>query len=103
VANRYVPDAGTHSTYLNFLFRAGVPAALAIIAVYVIAWWRARAGSRRSDGPQRMFGALLAASVVSAAAHAVILNLFTEPLYTLSVTLILGLATLGAVRSAAPE
>jgi hypothetical protein len=103
VANRYVPDAGTHSTYLNFLFRAGVPAALAIVAVYVIAWWRARAGSRRSAGRERMFGALLAASVVSAAAHGVILNLFTEPLYTLTVTLILGLATLGAVRSAASE
>jgi O-Antigen ligase len=103
VANRYVPDAGTHSTYLNFLFRAGVPAALAIIAIYVIAWWRARTSSRRSEGRERMFGALLAASVVSAAAHGVILNLFTEPLYTLTVALVLGMATAAVARTPASE
>lgn len=99
VANRYVPDAGTHSTYLNFLFRAGVPAALAIIALYAIAWWRARQEARAAEGERRIFATLLATAVVAAAAHGVILNLFTEPLYTLTVTLILGLATVGATSS----
>ncbi|MDQ3766999.1 MAG: O-antigen ligase family protein, partial [Actinomycetota bacterium] len=34
---RYIPRAGTHSTYLNYLFRAGVPGLLMIAALYVIA------------------------------------------------------------------
>ena len=101
VANRYVPDAGTHSTYLNFLFRAGVPAALAIVALYAIAWWRARREARSADDDGRVFATLLATAVVAAAAHAVILNLFTEPLYTLTVTLILGLATAGSRAASA--
>jgi hypothetical protein len=100
VANRYVPDAGTHSTYLNFLFRAGVPAALAIIVIYVIAWWRARRSARESEGARRILSVVLATSLFSAAAHAVILNLFTEPLYTLIVTLVLGLATVSGMRAA---
>ena len=47
---RYVPRAGTHSTYLNYLFRTGLPGALMILALYVIAWLQARAASKEKDG-----------------------------------------------------
>jgi hypothetical protein len=98
VAGRYVPDAGTHSTYLNYLFRAGVPGAIGIIAVYAGAALHARAASRRKSGDERVFAALLAFSIVGAAAHAVILSLFTEPIYTLTVSLVLAMAVAGATN-----
>ncbi len=92
---RYIPKAGTHSTYLNYLFRAGVPGALAIIALYAVAALHARAASRMPDENQRALRTLLAAAVVAAAAHAVILSLFVEPIYTLVISLVLGLAVAG--------
>jgi O-antigen ligase len=91
-ANRYLPEAGTHSTYLNYLFRLGFPGGIAAVALYVIAGLHARAASRVRRGDQRLFAALTAAAVASIGAHALILNLFVEPIYTLSISIILGLA-----------
>ena len=93
---RYIPKAGTHSTYLNYLFRTGVPGALAIMAIYVAAALHARAAARRRNDDEPLFRSLLAAAVVAAAAHAVILSLFVEPIYTLVISLTLGLALSGA-------
>jgi ABC-type multidrug transport system fused ATPase/permease subunit len=98
VAGRYIPDAGTHSTFLNYLFRTGVPGALGIIALYALALLHARAASRVRQGDERIFASLLTASLVMAAAHAVILNLFTEPIYTLTVSLLLAVAMAGALQ-----
>ena len=93
---RYIPKAGTHSTYLNYLFRTGVPGALAVMALYAIAALHARAASRfsRADD-ERILRSLLTAAVLAAAAHAVILSLFVEPIYTLVISLALGMAMAG--------
>jgi hypothetical protein len=93
---RYVPRAGTHSTYLNYLFRTGVPGAVAIIALYVTAWLHARAAARDGSGEGAVLDRLAAASVVVLAAHAVILSLYVEPVYTLVISLLVGLAMAGA-------
>ena len=93
--NKYVPRAGTHSTYLNYLFRTGIPGAAALIALYAIAGLHARAASRQRDGEERTFSTLLAACVVVAAAHGIILSLYVEPIYTLIVSLVMGLAMAG--------
>jgi hypothetical protein len=93
---RYVPRAGTHSTYLNYLFRAGVPGALAILALYVIAWFHARAASLSEEGDAARLDTLAAASVVIFAAHGVVLSLYVEPVYTLVISLLVGLAMAGA-------
>ncbi|MGH2735534.1 MAG: O-antigen ligase family protein, partial [Actinomycetota bacterium] len=93
---RYIPKAGTHSTYLNYLFRAGVPGAVGIMALYAIAWMHARAGARSTEGRERLFRTLAAAAVFGAAAHAAILSLYVEPTYTLTVSLLLALAMAGA-------
>lgn len=95
---RYVPRAGTHSTYLNYLFRTGVPGALAIIALYVVAGLHARAAARSKEGEEAELSTAAAWAVVIAAAHAVILSLYVEPIYTLVVSLILGLATAAGMR-----
>jgi O-Antigen ligase len=92
VLGRYIPSAGTHSTYLNYLYRTGVPGALMIIAVYVIAALHARAAARASEGDEALFATLLTASVVLVAAHGLILNLYVEPIYTLVIMTIMGLA-----------
>jgi hypothetical protein len=92
---RYVPRAGTHSTYLNYLFRTGLPGALAIMALYGVAWLHARAAAHHKEGRERSFAALTATGVVIAAAHAVILSLYVEPIYTLMISLLLGLAIAG--------
>jgi ABC-type multidrug transport system fused ATPase/permease subunit len=97
VAGRYIPDAGTHSTYLNYLFRTGVPGALGIIALFALALLHARATSRVRQGDERVFATLLTAALVMAAAHATILNLFTEPIYTMTVSLLIALAMAGAM------
>jgi hypothetical protein len=91
--NRYVPRAGTHSTYLNYLFRTGLPGALLIMALYAIAFLHTRATAKQR-GPEetRRFGSLSAAGVVVAAAHGVILSLYVEPIYTLTISLLLGVA-----------
>lgn len=97
VAGRYIPKSGTHSTYLNYLFRAGVVGALGIMALYAIAALHARATSRAREGDERILATLFTSAVVMGAAHAVILSLYVEPIYTLTVSLILGLAMAGAV------
>jgi hypothetical protein len=90
--SRYVPRAGTHSTYLNYLFRVGLPGLLMIIALYMTAGLHARAAAREKDGDEATFATCLAVAVVIAGSHAVILSLYVEPIYTLGVTLVLGLA-----------
>ena len=89
---RYVPRAGTHSTYLNYLFRTGIPGALAILALYGAAGLHARAAGRSKEGEERELSTAAAWAVVIAAAHAVILSLYVEPVYTLIVSLVLGVA-----------
>jgi len=90
---RYVPRAGTHSTYLNYLFRTGLPGALMMTALYVIAGLQARAASKEKDGDERTFATAAVTAIVIAAAHGVILSLYVEPIYTLTISLILGIAT----------
>ncbi|MDQ3783916.1 MAG: O-antigen ligase family protein [Actinomycetota bacterium] len=99
---RYIPRAGTHSTYLNYLFRAGVPGALMITAIYVIAGLHALAAARSQNGPDGLFGNAALAGVVAAAAHAVVQNLYVEPIYTLTICLVLGLAMAGRLASGVP-
>ena len=92
-ATRFIPKAGTHSTYLNYFFRAGIPGALAIIAIYGLALLHARAAAwHRLDEEGKTYASLLAAAVVAAAAHGFILSLYVEPIYTLVISLLLGLA-----------
>ena len=96
---RYVPRAGTHSTYLNYLFRTGIPGALAILALYVVAGLHARAAARAREGDEeRELSAAAAWAVVVAAAHGVILSLYVEPVYTLIVSLLLGVAMAAGTR-----
>jgi hypothetical protein len=97
VAGRYIPDAGTHSTFLSYLFRTGVPGAVGIVAIYALALLHARATARVRTGDERAFATMLTAALIMAAAHAVILNLFTEPIYTLTVSLLIGMAMAGAI------
>ena len=95
---KYIPQSGTHSTYLNYLFRVGVPGAVGIMALYVIAGLHARAKARTSEGAERSFSTLAAAAVVIVGAHALILSLYVEPIYTLTVSLIIGIAMAGALN-----
>lgn len=95
---KYIPQAGTHSTYLNYLFRVGVPGALGILALYVIAGLHARARARSSEGAERSFSTLTAAAVVIVGAHGLILSLYVEPIYTLTISLIIGIAMAGALN-----
>lgn len=95
VLGRYIPDAGTHSTYLNYLFRTGVPGALAIMILYALAGLHARAAALLSRGKERLFRSLVTAAVVAAAAQGVILSLFVEPIYTLIISVLVGLAMAG--------
>ena len=99
---RYVPEAGSHSTYLNYLFRTGVPGALMLIAMYVVAWLFGRRGALKQDDPARSFSAMAAMSVVIVAAHGVVLSLYVEPVYTLTVSLVLGLAIAGVTDLRGP-
>lgn len=95
---RYVPRAGTHSTYLNYLFRTGIPGALAILALYAAAALHARAAARSREGEERELSTAAAWAVVIAAAHGVILSLYVEPIYTLVVSLLLGAAMAAGMR-----
>lgn len=95
---RYIPKAGTHSTYLNYLFRLGVPGVLGILALYLAAGLHGRAAARASRSEERTFMTLATASVLALTAHAVILNVLVEPIYTLTVMLVLGLAVAGATE-----
>lgn len=95
VLGRYIPDAGTHSTYLNYLFRTGVPGALAIMLLYALAALHARAAALLARDDERLFRSLVTAAVVAAAAQGVILSLFVEPIYTLTISILVGLAMAG--------
>jgi hypothetical protein len=90
----YIPRAGTHSTYLNYLFRTGLVGVVAIVMIYLLAALSARTGSRAYRGKEKLFATLVTAAVVSAMTHGAILSLYVEPTYTLTVSLFLGLATL---------
>jgi hypothetical protein len=93
---KYVPPEGTHSTYLNYLFRTGTVGALMLLGIYTIAGLRTRAASRLKDGDERRWSTFAAVAVVIVAAHAVVLSLYVEPVYTLTASLIVGLAMAGA-------
>jgi len=95
---RYVPRAGTHSTYLNYLFRTGLPGGLAIIGLYLLALLHARAASRDRTDEERIFATSATAAMVIAAAHAAILSLYVEPIYSLVISLVVGAAMAGAVQ-----
>ncbi|HEX2296885.1 MAG TPA: O-antigen ligase family protein [Actinomycetota bacterium] len=95
---RYVPRAGTHSTYLNYLFRTGIPGALAILALYAAAGLHARAAARVREDDERELATAAAWAVVIAGAHGVILSLYVEPIYTLVVSLVLGVAMASGLR-----
>lgn len=99
---RYIPAAGTHSTYLNYLFRVGVPGLLGISLLYALAGLHARAAARQKEGDEALLSTLVAAAVVIAAAHAVVLSLFVEPAYALSIMLIMGLAMAGGLSLPRP-
>ena len=88
---KYVPPAGTHSTYLNYLFRTGIPGFLGILALYGLAFFHSRTAARSFDGPRAILGTLLAAAVLIAATHALILSLYVEPVYSLVISLLIGL------------
>ncbi|MDQ4095103.1 MAG: O-antigen ligase family protein [Actinomycetota bacterium] len=94
--NQYVPPAGTHSTYLNYMFRTGLPGLIALVALYALSVLHARIAARTSEGERRTFAGLAATSVVIAGAHALVLSLYVEPVYTLVISLLIGLAMAGA-------
>ncbi|MGI8520140.1 MAG: O-antigen ligase family protein [Actinomycetota bacterium] len=99
---RYIPSAGTHSTYLNYVYRTGVVGALLLITIYAGAWLHARAAARTSDGTERVFSTCIAAAIVSVAAHGMILSLYVEPVYTLVVSLLLGVALATGMNARGP-
>jgi hypothetical protein len=47
------------------------------------------------DGDESIFATMIAAAIFAVAAHAAILSLYVEPIYTLSISLIVGLAMAG--------
>lgn len=94
---RYVPRSGTHSTYLNYFFRTGIPGALMILALYATAFLFARAAARTLTGKERLLATLTATAAIMVAAHDVILSLYVEPVYTLTISVLLGLAVASAV------
>ena len=98
---KYIPEAGTHSTYLNYLFRTGVPGFLMLVGIYGLAWLQARRESRRETGERRTLAQMLAMAVVIVAAHGVVLSLYVEPVYTLTASVILGLAIVGIANGTA--
>jgi len=95
---KYVPPAGTHSTYLNYFYRAGIVGVLGILAVYILSFLHARQAARERAGNERIYRTLAAAAVVIAGAHAVILSLYVEPVYAMTITIVLGLAMAGATQ-----
>ena len=97
VNERYIPRAGTHSTYLNYLFRTGVPGLAAILALYALSALHARAGARAHRDKERLFSTLATGAVLAVAAHAVILSIYVEPIYTVVISLVLGLGMAGNI------
>ena len=99
---RYIPSAGTHSTYLNYVYRTGVVGALLLIAIYARAWLQARSAARAAEGSDRVFATCIAAAVVTVAAHGMILSLYVEPVYTLVISLLLGVAVAAGMDARGP-
>lgn len=99
---RYVPRAGTHSTYLNYLFRTGLPGVLAIMALYALAFLHARTASRERTDEERVFGTAASVALVTAAAHGAILSLYVEPIYTIVISLVIGAAMAGGIALGRP-
>ena len=93
---KYIPEAGTHSTYLNYLFRTGVPGLLMLAAMYLLALLFARRNARTGEGEARTMSQMLAMAIVIIAAHGIVLSLYVEPVYTLTASVLLGLAIAGA-------
>jgi O-Antigen ligase len=102
VLGRYIPSAGTHSTYLNYLYRAGIVGALLLIAIYVLAVLHGRTAARSAPPPHNLFATTVTAAVVIVAAHGMVLSLYVEPVYTLVVSLLLGLAMAAGMDSGGP-
>jgi O-antigen ligase len=112
VLGRYIPSAGTHSTYLNYLYRAGVVGALLLIAIYALAVLHGRSAAHgiparhATAGDEDTGGSLFAtaatAAVVIVAAHGMVLSVYVEPVYTLVVSLLLGLAMAAGIDSGGP-
>ena len=98
IRGRYIPKAGSHSTYLNYMFRTGIPGMLALIALYLLAGLHARAASRSRADDEKLLGSLAAMAVISFAAQGAILSLFVEPIYTLVISLVVGLAVTWALN-----
>jgi uncharacterized membrane protein len=76
-----------------------------LVALYAVAWLFARRGSRLArvgDPLQRLFSSMAAMSIVIVAAHAVILSLYVEPVYALTVSILLGLAIAGVTDMPGP-
>ena len=72
------------------------------IALYVVAWLFARRGVYSQGEPSRTFSAMAATAVVIVAAHAALLNLYIEPIYTLTVSVVVGLAIAGVSELPGP-
>ncbi len=73
-----------------------MPGLLGIALLYLISGMHARAAARSRKGAEAVLFTVIAGSIVIAAAHGVILSLFVEPVYTLTVSLVVGLAVAGA-------
>ena len=67
-----------------------------LFGIYLVAGLRARAASRTSEGEERWWSTATSVAVVIVAVHALVLSLYVEPMYTLTVSLIVGLAMAGA-------
>jgi O-Antigen ligase len=102
VLGRYIPSAGTHSTYLNYLYRAGIVGASLLIAIYALAALHARTAARSASPPDSLFATCVTAAVIIVAAHGMVLSVYVEPVYTLVVSLILGLAMAAGMDSGSP-
>jgi O-Antigen ligase len=102
VLGRYIPNSGTHSTYLNYLYRTGIVGAALLIAIYALSALHGRAAARLGAARDRLFATTVTASVVVVAAHGMVLSLYVEPVYTLTVSLLLGLAMAVGLESQAP-
>lgn len=102
VLGRYIPSAGTHSTYLNYLYRAGIVGASLLIAIYALAALHGRTAARSASPPDSLFATCVTAAVIIVAAHGMVLSVYVEPVYTLVVSLILGLAMAAGMDSGSP-
>jgi hypothetical protein len=66
------------------------------MALYLIAFLHARAAAREKTGDDALFATTAAAVVIVVAAHGLLLSLYVEPIYTLVVSCVVGLAMASA-------